>query len=129
MQSFNFQLRHIAGTKNLVADWQSRMYMLAEEPLSSFSLSQVKVEDSLTMLLSCMVDVETISPFTFPLLSTVSEIPTPIPELVVDHSANAIKTLLAKVHGGRNLHFGALRTWNILNTMYPGHHIPYRIVQ
>ena len=110
MQSFNFQLRHIAGTKNLVADWQSRMYMLAEEPLSSFSVSQVKVDDSLAMLLSCMVDVEPISPPIFPLLSTVSENSPPIPELLIDRSPDAIKTLLNKVHGARNLHFGALRT-------------------
>jgi len=37
--------------------------------------------------------------------------------------------LLHKVHGGRNLHFGARRTWLLLNKQYPGHRIPYRFVQ
>ena len=130
MQSFNFQLRHIAGSKNLVADWQSRMYMFAEDSLSSFGVSQIKVEDSLSMLLSCMVDIKCAStPAVQHSLSLASDISSPTPELVVDRSPSAIKTLLTKVHGGRNLHFGALRTWNILNTMFPGHRIPYRIVQ
>ena len=37
--------------------------------------------------------------------------------------------LLRKVHGGRNLHFGARRTWLLLNKKFPGHKIPYRYVQ
>ena len=37
--------------------------------------------------------------------------------------------LLRKVHGGRNLHFGARRTWLLLNKKFPGHRIPYRYVQ
>jgi len=37
--------------------------------------------------------------------------------------------LLRKVHGGRNLHFGARRTWLLLNKQFPGHRIPYRFVQ
>jgi len=37
--------------------------------------------------------------------------------------------LLRKVHGGRNLHYGARRTWLLLNKQYPGHRIPYSFVQ
>jgi phospholipid-translocating ATPase len=37
--------------------------------------------------------------------------------------------LLRKVHGGRSLHFGARRTWILLNKQFPGHRIPYRFVQ
>ena len=29
LQSFNMHLRHISGKKNIVADWESRMYLLA----------------------------------------------------------------------------------------------------
>ena len=31
---------------------------------------------------------------------------------------------LDQVHGGRNLHKGARRTWMALNQHFPGHHIP-----
>ena len=129
MQCFTFLLRHISGAKNLVADWQSRMYALAEDPLSVFSISQVRCEDSLAMLLECMVDFEKAQPLqTSRILSSVQDFSSPTPELVVDRSPDAVKTLLSKVHGGRNLHYGALRTWNVLNTMFPGHRIPYRVV-
>jgi hypothetical protein len=36
--------------------------------------------------------------------------------------------LLRQVHGGRLGHFGARRTWLKLNKLFPGHHIPYRVV-
>ena len=37
--------------------------------------------------------------------------------------------VLRKVHGGRNLHFGARRTRLLLNKKFPGHRIPYSYVQ
>ena len=33
--------------------------------------------------------------------------------------------LIKKVHGGKNSHKGALRTWNALNKFFPGHGISY----
>ena len=36
---------------------------------------------------------------------------------------------LEQVHGGRQLHKGARRTWLALNKYFPGHNIPYRIVE
>jgi hypothetical protein len=35
LQSYNFQIRHIPGKENTVADWLSRMYPLPEIPLST----------------------------------------------------------------------------------------------
>jgi len=37
--------------------------------------------------------------------------------------------LLKQIHGGRNLHYGARRTWRLLNQLFPGHKIPYRKVE
>ena len=37
--------------------------------------------------------------------------------------------LIKKVHGGRNLHKGALRTWNALNKFFPGHGISYKYIE
>jgi hypothetical protein len=36
---------------------------------------------------------------------------------------------LKQVHGGRMPHFGAKRTWQLLNKYFPGHGVPVRLVQ
>ena len=52
LQSFSFWLRHIAGKKNIVADWGSRMYSMIEpDPESVVEESvPVSVTDSDSML-------------------------------------------------------------------------------
>jgi hypothetical protein len=37
--------------------------------------------------------------------------------------------VLKQVHGGRIGHWGARRTWKLLNEQFPGHKIPYRFVE
>jgi hypothetical protein len=39
------------------------------------------------------------------------------------------ESLLKQVHGGRMGHNGARRTWKLLNELFPGHRIPYRLVE
>jgi hypothetical protein len=39
------------------------------------------------------------------------------------------KTLLSSVHNGRMGHFGARKTWTALNQHFPGHRIPFRVVE
>ena len=34
--------------------------------------------------------------------------------------------MFAKVHGGRNFHMGARRTWMEMNKLFPGHKIKFR---
>ena len=57
------------------------------------------------------------------------DLPPVVQEPAVDKVTMTPEELLHKVHGGRNLHFGARRTWLLLNKQYPGHRIPYRFVQ
>ena len=38
------------------------------------------------------------------------------------------EVVLKTVHGGRMGHFGSRKTWKLLNEFYPGHRIPYRVV-
>ena len=89
LQSFKFLVRHIAGAKNTVADFFSRMHSSPAEPALPIGL-----------LHSLNPDVR------------------PSPE-----------DLLREVHGGRMPHAGARRTWLMLNTLKPGHRIPFRVVQ
>ena len=49
----------------------------------------------------------------------------------VDIAQNGQSTpedILKTVHGGRMGHFGSRKTWKLLNEFYPGHRIPYRVV-
>lgn len=39
------------------------------------------------------------------------------------------ESLLKQVHGGRMGHNGARRTWKLLNELFRGHRIPYRLVE
>ena len=117
MQSFVFLLRHIPGTRNLVADWMSRMYHIlnADEGYSdSILLSQA---DSLNLLMEIMLDSSHNMSHHLSLVfsQSISEI-----------SERDPKYYISQVHGGRNLHLGARRTWNSLNKLFPGHKIPYR---
>lgn len=76
LQGFTFLVRHIPGRENVVADWSSRFFALADA----------------------------------------SEAP------------GDVKTILEKVHGARAGHHGERRTWALLNDVFPGHKIPYRVV-
>jgi hypothetical protein len=37
--------------------------------------------------------------------------------------------MIQRVHGGKNLHKGALRTWNALNKFFGGHGISFKFVE
>ena len=126
MQCYDFLLRHIPGTRNLVADWMSRMYSLCSAGFSVGSIG-IPQSHSLSLLLDCMLDVSVDdAPCS---LSQVNSSPHSSPPVVFDRTTSGVHALLSQVHGGRNLHFGALRTWNVLNATFPGHRIPYRVVQ
>ena len=79
-------LRNIKGRDNIVADWGSRMYALA---------------DSEDMDQPANTNVDKYHPDYY----------------------------IQQVHGGRMLHYGARKTWLKLNEHFPGHKIPFRIIQ
>jgi len=62
--------------------------------LSSVRVSQVKPEDSLATLLSCMLNIGCVSPPTVPhSLSLASEVSSPTPKLVENRSSDTIGSL------------------------------------
>ncbi len=96
LQSFSFSLRHIAGSKNTVADWLSRIHEYCETTVANIVLNSLFDGREESALPSTVKDVN---------------------------------SLLATVHSGRNLHPGVRRTWLALNETYPGHRIPYKVVE
>lgn len=144
LQSFSFLLRHIPGKHNLVADWLSRADTIIENqsnfpPLSS--LDHVLLQLSQRFLVSQnglknFANSHSLFILSSPVDSQVDS--GEVTDLVVDSnfSENCNKNVymdptdvLRQVHGGRMGHFGARKTWNLLNQHFPGHRIPYRFVE
>ena len=56
--------------------------------------------------------------------------PLPSPELLVPLTSTlSLTEMFNSIHGGRNLHYGAKRTYLALCKQYPGHSIPLRVIQ
>ena len=157
MQSFIMYVRHIPGTQNRVADWLSRMerYFSSEKALNHMTSMHSDISVLLHMGIHHEpVHVEEDPHNHYEHWSSDKDLPPPeandtldAPQpTVVDVDPSAVlpavvttpvverapvtpEELLRKVHGGRNLHYGARRTWLLLNKQFPGHRIPYRFVQ
>jgi hypothetical protein len=115
LQSFDVTIRHISGTKNMVADWLSRANLDTADH-NSYVESDVGTS-ALGLLSSLLASSEE---------DTASELPPTSQRARVQDRA---EYLLKQIHGGRNLHYGARRTWRLLNQVFPGHGIPYRKVE
>ena len=127
LQAFNFQIIHIPGRTNIVADYQSRMFShISADYESEFSNKGYG---------DCFWDWDSYDcSYLPPLLSDIDHFDAPVyviskePSSQVPILTSAMATQLADVHGGREGHFGTRRTWIALNELYPGHRIPYRTV-
>ena len=130
LQSFVMFVRHIAGTKNTVADWLSRMHAY----VSSERIDKLpEGHGDVSCLLSCMLEYPGLQApvvhfaeelTTVCAAERVAEAVEPAPEQKVwTHSE-----MFSEVHGGRKLHWGARRTWQALNKRFPGHGISFRAI-
>ena len=114
LQSFHIYVKHIPGTKNVVADCLSRMYYVST--MEGFEEEEFQAS-GLAMLLNSMIEDIMSDGDTINALEQEEE-----KEVTPEE-------LLSKVHGGRNLHKGARRTWKALNTFFPGHKVSFKFVQ
>ena len=85
----------------MVADWMSRMYSLEE-----FEAEDTRDENCESTPSTCFLFAEQVC------------------EVVKDPDY-----YMKQVHGGRMLHHGARKTWQLLNEKFPGHRIPFRVVK
>lgn len=127
LQSFQFKIRHIAGRRNLVADWLSR---LAEDTvdtkivadcdraLNSFDEQDVlnvgHALHHLLLLHSSPADEKDTSVV--------------VKDNLPDNNMNGYDAFHS-VHNARIGHGGAKLTWLRLNKYFPGHGIPLQAVQ
>ena len=110
LQSFDVTIiRHISGTKNLVADWLSRAQL---DMLSHKGYCMEEVSGSEYGLVTNMFAMSDMGSVADEVISNT--------QARVDDRASY---LLQQIYGGRNLHYGTRRTWRLLNQLFPGHNI------
>ena len=139
LQSFVITIRHISGAKNTVADWLSRMH---PELVSSAMYDELTAEDSEVscMLLAMMggwdeqeesslygnLDLWERGDFDFLDYLHFNYLDALPDEATGEAKVWTPEEMFTKIHGGRNFHWGARRTWIELNRRFPGHKISYR---
>ena len=144
LQGFTFMLRHIPGKKNAVADWLSRNHP-DDAQAGPQPPAHTRDPGLLAHFLAVLAEdgdyeppsLERRGPRHQPappkeLVRHAEVAAAPVePVVVVPELAPAPtpEELLAKVHGGRMGHHGARKTWKALNEFFPGHRIPYRVVE
>ena len=105
MQSFQFVVKHIPGKLNVVADVLSRFMALFQHPI----IACEEVGGS----------VESVS---------ASELYQLVAGLEGDDGEDLVTRVLKACHNSRVGHFGARRTYQLINKIFPGHRISIRTV-
>ena len=113
MQGFDFLIRHIPGRLNNFPDFLSRSlaYVISSDSQSIQSLLNNIFLLALLSDISTEEDGQGIASFSA-------------------HELNnqTVEDVLNDVHNAKNGHFGVARTMKKLDTAYPGHKIPYKVV-
>ncbi len=133
LQSFQFVIQHIAGKANSVADWLSRLSViyLDHEMVEQCSLGMNSdVDDTVAtcgyngygphcyihMLGNMLVESSS---------SSTSE---PTQNALIPSPYKDPIEVLKQVHNARMGHHGVRKTYLLLNTHFPGHRIPHKVV-
>ena len=119
LQSFNFSIKHISGAKNWLADWLSREHQVAalsgifldEDYADAYFLGEDCTEDEFFNFLGNFMNPED--------------------REVSPHAQSSVtpEDALQQVHNARVGHLGGRATWIRLNKQFPGHGIPYKVVE
>ena len=135
LQSFNFYLRHIAGKKNIMADWLSREH----PPKEKQTLARIAAAQSDERQIKTLEDKSTPEeeddnwdlnfkkPQTLPEDPDEQDVPAPPEDLPPQEHMSKLDCLEA-AHNKRVGHVGERSTWKRIQTWFPGSGISYRDV-
>jgi len=124
LQSFTFQLRHIAGKLNTFADWLSRAHESVPPPPSTLAVQLTL----LSHVFAGEVEYHFHHHMKQTSLNKIAIETSSAAELVPADTPDKATALFKQVHGGRMGHFGARETWRMLNKYFPGHQLSYRMI-
>jgi hypothetical protein len=129
LQGFNFQLRHIPGKQNIVADFLSRAPVV-EKPSSDPPPPPLLQLLHTLALESPSGDTDDLDSQQTIELDASAQSPHP---KTVPHAKPSkgltLEQMFAMVHGGRMGHPGAGRTWSRMNETFPGHGFSFRVIR
>lgn len=129
LQCFDFDVEHIPGKVNIVADLLSRMYPDATEAELTVAAIDLLMDPDSVLSQHCVgacygaLDPTAVEPSL-----SLTDL---LCHLDLDEAATeeASLTNIEEVHGGRHGHPGVARTWFLLNQRFPGHKYTHRQVQ
>ena len=146
LQEFDFMIRHIPGKQQVVADYFSRLHLLAFESISRVPVLQDVQSDSCYSW-DCSFSSVDLNPVTTSKRSVmpfdvnlchVCALPDVYLELL-DYQKPALfyrieiadetQQAFQSVHNARMGHHGVGRTFQLLHRMYPGHKISFEMVR
>ena len=132
LQAFNIDgLVHIKGSDNKTQDLFSRL----TSSIGRYSISEIDHRMNSPVLATLTVDpiYEVSASLLIELALSASsdeltrDLLAALP--ILQQKGLDVDELLHKVHGGRRAHWGAHKTWQLLCKEFPGHHVPYAVVE
>ena len=120
MQGFDFKIKHIPGKSNTVADYLSRCHATLPQT-ESHSLQSMLCSINLLSVLFNLPDGEEGDGVASHNDANITSV---LNNLVLD----PVDEVLHGVHNARTGHWGVTKTMQKLDTEYPGHKIPYKVV-
>jgi hypothetical protein len=127
-------IRHISAVQNKLADFFSR-YQLGKNESSSLMMIRLLFSEELSelRLISRSFDLDNSVEELFPQLAMAVFSDNKSAELVEKNSFYAVSEEVAatckQVHNARVGHMGSRKTWVSLNKHFPGHNIPFAMVE
>ena len=135
LQGFVQTIEHISGTQNHVADYFSRVEIFNRllhcyTPEELNHLHAYEVDNNMNISAEYSSQVNLLKTIELAMNMYETDDANTLMQLSTDENSDEkLLEALNTVHNGRTGHWGARRTWMMLNKNFPGHKIPFSYIQ